>query len=1252
MANVEYKLQFEPTLNPDKLNVILRALKQSLGELGKNIKLLDPEQIKRELNQVDQAIEQVAVQSEQTGKVLNNAFKGGDFLGAAFRINQITQLMAGLTQGIGDTTKPFVDFESGLAELSAITGVTGNDLELFGDKARELAKAFGGDAIQQLDAFKGVLSRLGPDLAKSPAAMEQMTIAINTLAKAGGLDAAQSMDALTTVMLQFGISLDDPMKAAQEATRIINILAAGAKEGAAEIPQISEALTVTGVQAKAFNMSIEETNASLQALATGGKYGAEAGTALRNVLGKMAGEEVIPKDAATKLKQLGVDMKVVSDKTIPFADRLRELSKAAGDATAFAQVFGTENAAAATILANSADKVADFTLKLTGTNVAFDQAAINMDTIAGKTDRFKAAINDFLIGVGQTLGTAVTTASQAATQIMPLALTLGQMRAVLPTDAFKGFATNMISKFIPAAVSANEATGAMNVSFKTLAKTILTHPLFLGLAGVAASIAAIKAISDALHTTAKEREEEIDAEQKSIELKKQVNQADQARLRNNISLLDQYKELSQKENKSAADKEKLNKITIQLNKELPGTVSHTKDLGANLTGVSDASKSAAEELSKLEEEFKKLDELGKKAALKRLANARDIAKENIEDYVVTIQNKLKATDSGFTLFWKAVNIGSEFLSGTSTVREGAEKFVQKYANMIYKATNEADLSQVQIALSEAIFTPKADKKQANELFELFNSFIESQRKYLAGLNPVEIPAVVTNKPGASPTGDKTDKENAKNEAAKAEEDKQKKIADIQAKYAEMMRIAYLDYIESQYAEGEAKEKFQAERQYREKLLNMKKQFDDDINTAGLSAEQKLKIEENYNATVQDTTQTHNSRLADITQKYIDQIQSDYEKSEEEKTKKLEDEQKKREEIERKQLEFLNGLQPSMDKVFAKLSKALLKFSTDSEGNITDLKLNFEDLGSVIEENGALIATSMASAIGSSVGSAKIGLKDFVNIALDTLNALVPVFAAEILGQQLATLGFGGLLTAAGLMTALYAAVAVAKSAVQSLATGGRIDEPTLAVIGDASRARPGSNTEWVLRDDQIKAIVDDSIFKAYSVIAGTSKEDLQVQVLKSFSQDVNRLVDAVANLKPLFAESEFNAKNVTEYLKTYSNYNKLKTDYYSNRISPDYYDQLRRPLEIRLRSFAEGGTITRPELIIAGDSPRGPEHILDSPALKEVIIAANQMTSPVVLDRLEAIENAILNMNIKVGDEVIYNSYNKTDTRRRSRYRT
>ena len=302
-----------------------------------------------------------------------------------------------LTAGFLQTVTIGKEFETGLAAVSAITGITGTKLDDIGNRAQDLAAKFGGSASTQLTSFQGVLSRFGADLAKYPKDLGAVSESINVLAKAGGIDAATSMDTLTTAMLQFGVNTSNSAELAAESARFINVMAASARVGAAEIPQVGEAVKVAGVAMKGAKVSFEEGNAAIQVLAAGGKVGAEAGTALRNVLGKIAGEEVIPKEALSKLKSLGVDMKLVSDTSLPVAERFKELSKASKDATAFAQVFGAENAAAATILANGAGTIAQWTEEITGTSDATIQATVNMATLSEQLERGKASIENLAI---------------------------------------------------------------------------------------------------------------------------------------------------------------------------------------------------------------------------------------------------------------------------------------------------------------------------------------------------------------------------------------------------------------------------------------------------------------------------------------------------------------------------------------------------------------------------------------------------------------------------------------------------------------------------------------------------------------------------------------------------------------------------------------------------------------------------------------------------------------------------------------
>lgn len=311
------------------------------------------------------------------------------------------------------------EFETQLASLSSITGVSGAGLDDLGQKAQAMAAKFGTEASANIDAFKTILSKLGPDIAKSPEALNSMAESVNTLSKATGDDPGKATEALTGALLQFGVSLDDPKKAADAMAVAMNVLAAGAKEGASEVPDVAAAINVAGVAASGAKVSFEETNSAIQILAAGGKVGAEAGTSLRNVLNKLGEGRFLPKDTAQELKAAGVDINKLGDTTISFSERLRELNKISGDAALKTKLFGTDAAAASILIKGANGSMDDLTKKLTGTNTAYDQAAINMATFDESLNRIKSNVDNFAISfyqgmmqsfgmLGESIGPSVT----------------------------------------------------------------------------------------------------------------------------------------------------------------------------------------------------------------------------------------------------------------------------------------------------------------------------------------------------------------------------------------------------------------------------------------------------------------------------------------------------------------------------------------------------------------------------------------------------------------------------------------------------------------------------------------------------------------------------------------------------------------------------------------------------------------------------------------------------------------------------
>ncbi len=335
----------------------------------------------------------LASQTDKTNKQLQG-------LGAAFRANQFTQALQGMGEALNTINQPAIKMESAMAELSAVTGVSGEELQAIEEKARNLGKVFGAGPAEAAEAYTDILSRLGPEVAKNPQALDAMGKSVLTLSKTMKGDVNGAMDALTTAMLQYNVSMDDPMKASEQMSIVMNQMAQGAQLGSAQVPQVAESFKVAGGAAYAAGLQMSETNAAIQVLGKGSLYGAEAGTKLRNILLKMGEGRFLPKQTQEELIAAGVNIEKLGDKTIPLAERLKELGKAQGDTALMSQLFGAENVVAAQTLLQNQDVLKEWTTQMIGSNAANEQAAIIMNTTAERVAKMKAKFTDLLITVG------------------------------------------------------------------------------------------------------------------------------------------------------------------------------------------------------------------------------------------------------------------------------------------------------------------------------------------------------------------------------------------------------------------------------------------------------------------------------------------------------------------------------------------------------------------------------------------------------------------------------------------------------------------------------------------------------------------------------------------------------------------------------------------------------------------------------------------------------------------------------------
>ncbi len=342
--------------------------------------------------------EKTADSVEDVGDAADKSKKKLDGLSAIdlFAINDAVQNIANEFRKVNE---PGAAFNAQMMDLEAITGVTGDALEDLGKKGRQTAKDFGGDASAMLESYKGILSKLGPEMADNQEALDMMGRSVATTSKLMKGDAVGAMNALTGSVLQFGSDITDPMEVARLMTEQMNVMAASAKWGSAEIPFITESIKQAGTAAKNNNVHFSTANAVIQALGKGTIYGSEAGIGFRNMLGKMAGADVLPQKALEKIEALGINYDLVSDKTVPFIDRLKELQKAQADSTLIAQIFGVENQNAVNVILNNIPFIEELEGKIVDTNTATEQANVIMSGYNERMARWKTRLNDVAIGL-------------------------------------------------------------------------------------------------------------------------------------------------------------------------------------------------------------------------------------------------------------------------------------------------------------------------------------------------------------------------------------------------------------------------------------------------------------------------------------------------------------------------------------------------------------------------------------------------------------------------------------------------------------------------------------------------------------------------------------------------------------------------------------------------------------------------------------------------------------------------------------
>ncbi len=290
------------------------------------------------------------------------------------------------------------EFQSSLADLSAITGATGKDFDLLKSKTLSLAKISKTAQAAVAEGIKLVASAK-PELLENLPLLIKTTEQILLLKNASGLDLATSAKVGAESLNIFG-------KGAEFASKFVNILAAGSKFGSSEIADTGQAVLLAGGGARNAGLSFLQLNAAIQTVALSGFKGSQAGTALNAILGRLQRKGIdfqkLGLEGAFMVVKKAMDAQTDSTKRAQFA----------------ADLFGEEHAKVGFALLNNVGMLSKFEKSLAGTKVAEEQAAIRLATFSATARGLGIAVRDKLIRVFLKLAPTFEKITQDATDFI------------------------------------------------------------------------------------------------------------------------------------------------------------------------------------------------------------------------------------------------------------------------------------------------------------------------------------------------------------------------------------------------------------------------------------------------------------------------------------------------------------------------------------------------------------------------------------------------------------------------------------------------------------------------------------------------------------------------------------------------------------------------------------------------------------------------------------------------------------------
>ena len=324
--------------------------------------------------------------------------------------------------------KVAADFESGMSQVQAITGATGDEFDALREKAVDLgaSTSFSSNEVATAMAEMG---KAGWDTQQIMDGMEGVLAAAAASGEGLGSVSTIVADAITGFKLE-----------ASDATKVADLLTQAANSGTIDINDLGESFKYVAPVAETMGFSIEDCTTALSAMSTAGIKGSQAGTSLRTAFLNMANPK---KPVAAAMDEIGLSVTNAGGSFKSMDEILSEMRKS---------MSGMTDEQKTQILATIAgkDAVAGLSAVLNMSQEEYDKLASSMDNSAGVAKKTASVMQDNLKSKIEQLGGALES----------LAIKLSETVIPWLTDFVENL-TGMIDKFTEMPKGAQKMITAM-----------------------------------------------------------------------------------------------------------------------------------------------------------------------------------------------------------------------------------------------------------------------------------------------------------------------------------------------------------------------------------------------------------------------------------------------------------------------------------------------------------------------------------------------------------------------------------------------------------------------------------------------------------------------------------------------------------------------------------------------------------------------------------------------------------------------